>query len=92
MFAFSGNDFAVSSYMNNFYFDTETIILLIVAVAFSMPVYRIIEGKLNGFCNQGRLQVVLVSGCRILFYAALFIISASFFAAGSYNPFIYFRF
>ncbi len=92
MFAFSGNDFAVSSYMNNFYFDTETIILLVVAIAFSMPVYRIIEGKLNGICNQGRLQVVLVSGCRILFYAALFIISASFFAAGSYNPFIYFRF
>ncbi len=62
-----------------YYFDYELIFTLIIALLFSVPIFSIIKKYIPVFVQN-------------IWYAALLIISASYAAVNTYQPFIYFRF
>jgi alginate O-acetyltransferase complex protein AlgI len=87
----SGNQ-AMFSYFSFFHFQPETLLLTIAGILFCMPVYALMEDKLNKFRNTGLVPMIAVSVFHVLFYAVLLLTSVSYLAADTYNPFIYFRF
>ena len=88
MFSFSGGDPARSSYFNFYFFNLEYLIVAGLAVICASPVgVRIVE-RVSDFGIPNRYRSV----AELLGLIALFFLSASFIAADSYNPFIYFRF
>jgi len=78
----SGNP-SVNDFITYFNSGTEFIITLVVAIAFSMPLYPYLEKKLT---NPKFLIFRYIGLICLLFICITYI------AAGSYNPFIYFRF
>jgi hypothetical protein len=68
----------------------DVLAALAAGILFSMPVYRrfserwIIPRLASGGVAYGASQLLLIAG--------LLVVSAVFVAAGTYNPFIYFRF
>lgn len=92
MFSLQTGNAAITAYYLNFYFDFETYVLLIIAVLLSMPTYAFVELKLEALANNNSTYSFLLQGLKLTFIAYLFISSVSYIAAGSYNPFIYFRF
>ena len=92
MFSFDDGNVDRVNYLSFFIFNTETVMLLIVAIVFAMPAYPFVAKKLHTFLKPASL---LENGFLLLKYSfliVLFIVSVSYIAAGSYNPFIYFRF
>jgi len=92
MFSFSSGEPAINSYIQFFCFNRETLLVTIVALLFSFPVY----GKLYGLANaRGKSRPVLqitMNISAILILGLLFIVSLSYLASNTYNPFIYLRF
>ena len=83
MFVFhEGND-SVNDFVSYSNFNPELIIVGVLAVIFSMPIYPYIESK---FKNPNFLVI------RYASVIVLLLISIVYVAADSYNPFIYFRF
>jgi alginate O-acetyltransferase complex protein AlgI len=92
MFVYHEGNSAVTAYHQNFFLDFETYVLLFIAVLFSIPTYSFVEKKLEALMNKRPQYNLLLQGLKLVLFASMFIISASYIAAGSYNPFIYFRF
>lgn len=92
MFTFQTGNAAIAAYYQNFYLDFETYVLLIIAVLLSMPTYAFVELKLEALTKNNSTYSFLLQGLKLTFIAYLFVSSVSYIAAGSYNPFIYFRF
>ena len=77
------------------YFNTESLSILTIAVIASIPLLAVFESLPKKFITW-RSNVF---GCALhesffgIFYlSAMFIVAVSYLAAGTYNPFIYFRF
>lgn len=85
LFTFSHGNVSRMDYAKFFYLNNESILILSLAVIFSLPVAKFVEDK---FSDSGKRYVYLEG----LVLIGLFIISVSFIANDSYNPFIYFRF
>ena len=85
LFTISWGDMGMMDFLTFINFGIETKLVLLMAVIFSMPVSKLIKAKLSQI-SKGRY---LIEGVGLL---ALFIISISYVANDSYNPFIYFRF
>jgi len=92
MFSFSGGNPALVSYISYYYLNIETLIIFIVAVFFSMPVYPKLEKWFNTLTAQNKFGFILINILKLGFYAGLFISSLAYLSSDSYNPFIYFRF
>lgn len=65
-------------------------IYFILAIIFSMPIYRRIVTKIDSIKNER--AKVFWGLCRYAFLIVVFVIAIMFLAQASYNPFIYFRF
>lgn len=78
----SGNP-SVNDFITYFNSGKELAITLVVAIAFSMPLYPYLEKKLTN-------PTFLIF--RYIGVICLLLICITYIAAGSYNPFIYFRF
>jgi len=70
-------------------FQADTVIMLIAGFVFSTPVFQYFLKKLNNM--RSAVKPAIEISLMILLFA-LFIICAVGLAAGTYNPFIYFRF
>ncbi|MCX6303948.1 MAG: MBOAT family protein [Bacteroidetes bacterium] len=92
MFSFSPGGPALNSYIRFYSFNRETLIMTIAAIIFSTPVY----GYLRAYAGTpGKNRVALgnlMNVTAILILGILFIVSLSYLASHTYNPFIYLRF
>ena len=61
------------------------VIALVTGIILSMPIFKVIEGKIE---NGNRVLYLL----RTIFVAGIFIFSSIYILSSSYSPFIYFRF
>lgn len=76
-------DYPIRQLLNN-----EVILVLILAVMGSSPIYKKIYELLNKYLkNRG-----IVESVENVFVFSIFVISMSYLASSTYNPFIYFRF
>lgn len=73
-----------------YYLNKEVAIALILALVFSMPIYKFIKTKL--LHNQLHLLNKSLLLLRPIGLTVLFIICCMYIASDTYNPFIYFRF
>ncbi|WMX15396.1 MBOAT family O-acyltransferase [Aureispira sp. CCB-E] len=83
MFIPSSGLISVDSYIDFMYINSHTGLYFILAVICSTPIYRFFDEKLQTY--QGTI-------IRTIALFALFVLSVIHLGAGSYNPFIYFRF
>ena len=67
-------------------FDNFTLIIMVIALICSFPIFRNFTEKYNGF---GRIVHTILCNIYLL---AIFILSAASIAEATFNPFIYFRF
>lgn len=74
------------------FLDPITIAALVAGVLFSAPVLRRLRDEIAPRLERASSGVVLVPLIRLTTVAVLFTASAIQLAAGTYNPFIYFRF
>ncbi|TBV28145.1 MBOAT family protein [Meridianimaribacter sp. CL38] len=73
-----------------YYLNKEVAIALILALVFSMPIYKFIKARLlHSQLHQLNKSLLLL---RPVGLTVLFIICCMYIASDSYNPFIYFRF
>ncbi|MFC2100993.1 MBOAT family O-acyltransferase [Bacteroidota bacterium] len=101
-FAFIGSMFGFASgtrtiYFIQMYLNNEVYLAIIFGVVFSMPVTRFLKEwyRKKFLLKKGNLQTIvyhLVSLLQLGVYALILVFSSMSLAAGTYNPFIYFRF
>ena len=61
--------------------------MFILAIIFSMPVYKLAKEKLSKVKNTKSVFIV-----SLIIYTVLFIVVVSYLVNDTYNPFLYFRF
>lgn len=71
------------------YLTDEVKLILLAGVLFSSPLFRTFSKRANQFLVRNDAAHLLVNA---VFLSVMFLVSASLIAAGTYNPFIYFRF
>jgi alginate O-acetyltransferase complex protein AlgI len=93
LFRFDMGMISVNSYLRYFTFNYETLVVLIFAVLFAMPLYPSLRMKFVQFANNGRVVSLVLSYMVVgfIFGFALFI-ALSWIAVGSYSPSVYVRF
>lgn len=76
------------------YLNTKVIVTLLVSIAAATPAGQVIGRQIEARIQTDRRPLVrgTASIAYLCFMAALLVLSAAFLAAGTYNPFIYFRF
>jgi alginate O-acetyltransferase complex protein AlgI len=77
------------SFINNhaLYYLKNYLIIFILAIIFSMPVYKLAKEKLSKVKNTKSVFIV-----SLIIYIVLFIVVVSYLVNDTYNPFLYFRF
>ena len=77
------------SFINNhaLYYLKNYLIIFILAIIFSMPVYKLAKEKLSKVKNTKSVFIVF-----LIIYTVLFIVVVSYLVNDTYNPFLYFRF
>lgn len=89
MFILTNNPVASSNFA--LLLTSETVIMILIGVVVSMPVRKYMENRFIRSTNtQMRYNIYAIGYTTCLF--ALFILSITYLAANTYNPFIYFRF
>jgi alginate O-acetyltransferase complex protein AlgI len=88
MFSLESGEPARVSYLNFFYVNSEYLVISIVAIFWSTPA---LEKFAASLMEPGR-RMPIFKWLEITFLFLLFILAASYVAADTYNPFIYFRF
>jgi len=82
MFVYDSGNISLNSYLSFIHLNLHTYIFFVVAIVFAMPSYSFLT-KLINQSNRGLHKLSLI---------LLFLLSIVYLVAGSYNPFIYFRF
>ena len=72
--------------------DPFVLTVLAIAIAGALPVARVARDVRDALVARGGAARALALGADTLWLAAVFGLAAAFLAAGTYNPFIYFRF
>ena len=83
MFVYTEGNQTTNDFIAYFNFNRELLFVSILAIVFSLPTYPFIEKQLT---NKNFIYL------RYTTITALLLICITYIAAGSYNPFIYFRF
>lgn len=83
LFIYSYGNESVNDYISFFHYNKEVWLALILGCILSLPIYPYVEKK----CSRG-----FFLNFRYILVICLFLISITYVASGSYNPFIYFRF
>jgi alginate O-acetyltransferase complex protein AlgI len=68
----------------------DNIVLLVVALVFSFPVYGKVKSYVNGIKNDSAKNCIYVLGGTAML--VLFAVSVAYLVSDTYNPFLYFRF
>ena len=73
-----------------FYLNKENIIIIVLGIILSTPIYK----HINSFINQpeNKTKMIVLESFKTICLIGLFIISCVYIASDTYNPFIYFRF
>jgi alginate O-acetyltransferase complex protein AlgI len=91
MFGQAVGDSVIEAHFLFYHAGLDTVLMLIAAVLFSTPFYPWLMGRLMNPAQSGLMHpFVRVAWYSLLIAAVL--VSSSYIAAGTYNPFIYFRF
>jgi len=83
MFTFQKGNQSVNDFVSYFYLNHELTLVAVFGILFATPIYPYIESK---FKNP-KFQLL-----RYTSIIMLLVLSIVYVAAGSYNPFIYFKF
>jgi alginate O-acetyltransferase complex protein AlgI len=94
MFSFHSNDQQTTLFLG--YLNWELNIAFLVAILGSFGVFRIAGENLDKYFNSERKVVKTISFiyqvCSTLFLASMLVLCSIYLVAGTYNPFIYYRF
>ena len=88
MLTFSSGDPARVSYLSFFYLNSEFFVICVVAILWSTPV---VERAVAYVSRVPQIKPIVI-WIEPLVLLILFVVAASYVAADTYNPFIYFRF
>jgi alginate O-acetyltransferase complex protein AlgI len=88
MFSFSNGEISRTTYLNFFYLNSEYLVVAIVAMLWSTPT---LERTFELLTRKGSTKPA-VKWIELTLLFMLFVFAASYVAADTYNPFIYFRF
>ncbi|MDC8005887.1 MBOAT family protein [Aureisphaera galaxeae] len=83
MFVYSSGEVSLNSYLAYHHLTPRTLFFVLVAVVFSMPVYKFLDDKVL----PERIPLL-----RPVVFCSLFVLSIVYIGSETYNPFIYFRF
>jgi alginate O-acetyltransferase complex protein AlgI len=83
MFVYTEGNQTINEFISYFNYNTELYLVAVLAFVFSLPVYPIVERN----CTSSKFLIFRYSSV-----IAMLVICIIYIAAGSYNPFIYFRF
>lgn len=83
MFIPSSGDVSLVSYLSFFHVNMKTLLLMVIAIFLSTPIYS----KVRLSFKKMDIEWIYYLGILVLFF-----LSILYLGAGSYNPFIYFRF
>jgi alginate O-acetyltransferase complex protein AlgI len=72
--------------------DPFVLTVLAAAIVGAVPVARVARAVRDALAARGGAVRTLALGTDLAWLAAVFVLAAAFLAAGTYNPFIYFRF
>ncbi len=92
MFSFTSGDPAVNSYIRFFTLTGETIVVSVFAVLFSTPAVHNSWSFIKKISVSRPVAAYLLKSLVIITLGILFIISITYMASNTYNPFIYARF
>ncbi len=70
----------------------KTTLTFYIGCILSTPIFPYIRDKIRFLSADQRVLQPVLAGCNLLLIFGLFFLSATSLAAGTYNPFIYFRF
>jgi len=95
MFGFNQHSIRIEEFLKHF--NSELIIVLIIAVLGSGALFPALQGlyqRLTSRLNFKSMKIteLIFSGFRTFGLLIMFLLSISYLASGTYNPFIYFRF
>ncbi len=88
MFSLSAGNISRVSYLNYFFVNGEYLVITLIAILWATP---ILERSITSLSNGPRIRPI-AKLVELTFLFLLFLISVSYVAADTYNPFIYFRF
>jgi len=74
------------------FLDPLVLLTLVIGVVFATPLARTLGRWRDRVSGSGGVAAGLVLGLDTAWLAAVFLLASAFLAAGTYNPFIYFRF
>ena len=83
MFVYTEGNQTINEFISYFNYNTELYLVAVLAFVFSLPVYPFVERN----CTSSKFLIFRYSSV-----IAMLVICIIYIAAGSYNPFIYFRF
>ncbi len=97
LFVFEGSEMNMDHYMILKLIHVELFIIISIAVLACTPIFKNIYIRLNTFelilnLKKKLFFAILFALFENLYYIFLFLVSISYLASGTYNPFIYFRF
>ena len=92
MFSFTSGDPAVTSYISFFTMTRETLVFTVFAILFSTPVVGHLGSRIKKHTDARPVVANMIKCLVVITLGVLFIISISYMASNTYNPFIYARF
>jgi alginate O-acetyltransferase complex protein AlgI len=92
MFSFTSGDPAVNSYISFFTLTGETLIVTFFAILFSTPIVGKLGLSVEKLTDSKPVVANVIKCFVVITLGILFIISISYIASNTYNPFIYARF
>jgi alginate O-acetyltransferase complex protein AlgI len=93
LFDFRTNSLQISHFLSCI--DIQTITILIIALLGSFGVFKKIHEMLKNIfrsVNENILLSIIGQTMNVVFYIFIFVLSATYLIAGTYNPFIYYKF
>lgn len=92
MFSYTQGDPAVSSYYTFMYMNKYILVVFIIALIFSTPLYPLISVRIGSGWYGNKIYNRILRLFSSFILLVLFILSLAFIAGGTYNPFLYSKF
>jgi alginate O-acetyltransferase complex protein AlgI len=92
LFSFTPGDDSINSYLSFYFVNREFFAILIAAVLFSAPFYNYLQKRILNLLPGNIYFSAAANSLGIAVLVALFIVSVSYIASGTYNAFIYAQF
>lgn len=83
---------AVNSYLAHFIFTREKLVVVVVAILFSAPLYQRVKPVFLNITDNSLPLLVVRNIMILMVFGTALLVSLTYMASNSYSPFIYFKF